>query len=92
MTNRYVLYSDLSTFWGLRFSDPTFNLFRSVLVVPRVYSGVLKSGHVRILNCQSLSGFRMVRVLNGSFSLDIIVHFYSIFTIARVIMGSVKKG
>ena len=33
------------------------------------YSGDLKSGHVWISNGQSLSGFRMVRILNGSFSL-----------------------
>ena len=34
------------------------------------YSGDLKSGHVRISNGQSLSSFLMVRILNGSFSLD----------------------
>ena len=35
-----------------------------------IYSGDLKSGRVWILNGQSFSGFRMVHILNGSFSLD----------------------
>ena len=34
------------------------------------YSGDLKSGHVQISNGQSLSSFRMVRNLNGPFSLN----------------------
>ena len=34
------------------------------------YSGDLKSGHVSILNGQSLFGFRMVQISNGSFSQD----------------------
>ena len=35
-----------------------------------ICSGDLKSGHVWILNGQSFFGFRMVHILNGSFSLD----------------------
>ena len=35
------------------------------------YKGNLKSGHVQISNGQSLLGFRMVRIWNGSFALTI---------------------
>ena len=33
-----------------------------------MYNGNLKSGHVRFSNGQSLSGFRIVQILNGSYT------------------------